>query len=48
MLEIGRKYDAEWLCAGKISKKGHPHHPLYLKKDEEVRAFDIDAYLEKL
>ena len=48
MLRIGQEYKAEWLCAGKCSKKGHPHHPLYLRKDEEVRAFDIDAYLETL
>jgi len=48
MARIGKKYGAEWLCAGKCSVKGHPHHPLYLKKDEEVRAFDIDAYLETL
>ena len=48
MVRIGKNYGAEWLCAGKCSVKGHPHHPLYLKKDEEVRAFDIDAYLEKL
>ena len=48
MVRIGQKYNAEWLCAGKCSIKGHPHHPLYLKKDEEVRPFDIDAYLETL
>ena len=34
MLQISREYDAEWFCAGPISKKGHPHHPLYLRKDE--------------
>ena len=48
MVRIGKNYGAEWLCAGKCSVKGHPHHPLYLKKDEEVRPFDIDAYLETL
>ena len=48
MVRIGTQYDAQWLCAGNCSKKGHPHHPLYLKKDEEVKAFPIDAYLEKL
>ena len=48
MVRIGKQYDAQWLCAGNCSKKGHPHHPLYLKKDEEVKAFPIDAYLEKL
>lgn len=48
MLRIGREYNAQWLCAGKLSKKGHPHHPLYLKRDEEVKEFDLDAYLEIL
>lgn len=48
MLRIGREYDAQWFCAGKLSKKGHPHHPLYLKKDEGVREFDLDAYMEIL
>ena len=46
MVRIGQNYGAEWLCAGKCSVKGHPHHPLYLRKDEEVRPFDIDRYLE--
>lgn len=48
MAEIGKKYDSQWLCAGAISKKGHPHHPLYLKKDEKTRSFDIDGYLKSL
>lgn len=48
MQQLGDEYNARWLCAGKCSLKGHPHHPLYLKKDEEVRAFDIDAYLRGL
>lgn len=48
MLEAGAEYGACWYCAGAVSKKGHPHHPLYLKKDEKIRPFDITAYLEKL
>ena len=48
MLQISREYDAEWFCAGPISKKGHPHHPLYLRKDEKIRPFDVKSYLEKL
>ena len=45
MLSCGKAYGAQWLCAGAISKKGHPHHPLYLKKDEKLRPFDIENYL---
>ena len=46
MVEIGQEYDAKWVCAGKCSKKGHPHHPLYLRKDELVRPFDVTGYLQ--
>ena len=48
MIEAGREVDAEWLCAGKISKAGHPHHPLYLRKDEKTVPFDIVSYLDLL
>ena len=48
MTAIGQEYGAEWVCAGKCSKKGHPHHPLYLRKDEVVRPFDVESYLQTL
>ena len=48
MLQVGQSFGAQWYCAGKVSKKGHPHHPLYLRKDEKIRPFDVDDYLEKL
>ena len=48
MVELGKRFDAEWLCAGKRSVKGHPHHPLYLRKDERTREFDIEGYLMSL
>lgn len=48
MLEIGDAYGANWYCAGKVSKKGHPHHPLYLRKDEKIRPFDTETYLHSL
>ena len=48
MVRIGQDYGAHWLCAGKCSAKGHPHHPLYLRKDEPTRAFDIEGYLNSL
>ena len=35
-------------CAGAITKKGHPHHPLYLRKDEKLRPFDVESYLNTL
>jgi hypothetical protein len=48
MIDVGEQYSARWYCAGALSKKGHPHHPLYLRKDEKIRAFDIKAYLESV
>lgn len=48
MLTVGKEYGAQWYCAGSISKKGHPHHPLYLRKDEKIRPFDVDRYLNSL
>ena len=48
MVAVGQEYGACWYCAGKVSKKGHPHHPLYLRKDEKIRPFDVDGYLEGL
>ncbi len=48
MLAVGQQYGANWYCAGKCSKKGHPHHPLYLRKDERIRPFDVQAYLHTM
>ncbi len=49
MIEIGEKHDALWVTVGKRSKnKGHPHHPLYLRKDEKIEPFDIRLYLKGL
>ena len=48
MLAAGEDYGASWYCAGAITKKGHPHHPLYLRKDEKIRPFDVAGYLENL
>ena len=46
MVAAGQEYGASWHCAGAITKKGHPHHPLYLRKDEKLKPFDISAYLD--
>ncbi len=48
MIDIGKKYAAKWYSAGKISKKGHPHHPLYLKKTTPLDEFDIEGYIGML
>ena len=48
MVSIGKKYGARWLSAGKRSKAGHPHHPLYLKATSPVEDFPIEEYLESI
>ncbi|MBR1534090.1 MAG: DUF1643 domain-containing protein [Ruminococcus sp.] len=48
MITLGEQYQAHWYSAGKISKKSHPHHPLYLKKDTPLDDFDINGYVETL
>ena len=48
MISLGEKYAAQWFSAGKKSKKGHPHHPLYLKKDSLLENFSVSEYLDSL
>ncbi len=43
-ITLGKQLGAKWYCCGKISKAGHPHHPLYLKKDEPLVPFDALQY----
>lgn len=44
MIKISQKYGVKWKSAGKISKDGHPHHPLYLRKDSKLEDFDLSIY----
>ena len=48
LVSAGEEFGASWYCAGAITKKGHPHHPLYLRKDEKLKPFDVNSYLDKL
>ena len=48
MIALGNAHNARWYSAGKRSKKGHPHHPLYLRKDSLLEEFDGDGYLNTL
>ena len=47
-IALGRKYNARWFTAGPISKKGHPHHPLYLRKDAALDPFDPERYCREI
>ena len=49
MIRLGEKYGAKWYTAGKRSKNGgHPHHPLYLKKDSGLEEFQAEEYVKGL
>ncbi len=48
MVDISMKYQSKWYSSGAISKKGHPHHPLYLKKDSALDEFDMELYLSNV
>ena len=49
MAATGERYGARWFTAGPRSKAGHPHHPLYLKKDSLLTPFtDLTEYLQSL
>ena len=42
----GQATGAQWYTAGPLLKSGQPHHPLYLKGDTMLQAFDIEKYLK--
>lgn len=48
LIEASLACGATWYRCEAISKKGHPHHPLYLRKDAPLQPFDISAYLRFL
>ena len=45
--QLGEASNAAWFSAGPLLKSGHPHHPLYLKRDTPLLPFDIRAYLNR-
>ncbi len=48
-VRLGESRQACWFTAGPRSKAGHPHHPLYLKKDTPLQPFDdLEKYLDSL
>ncbi len=48
MITLGARYGASWFTCGARSKVGgHPHHPLYLRKDAVLDPFDAEAYLRE-
>lgn len=49
MISLGENYGAKWFTAGAKSKNGgHPHHPLYLRKDSLLEPFDVRGYIDNI
>lgn len=44
---LGQDAGAVWYTAGPPLKSGHPHHPLYLKRDTALLPFDLVSYLDR-
>ena len=48
MIRVGGECGAQWFTAGTRSKNGgHPHHPLYLRRDTPLDPFDPAAYVRE-
>ena len=45
MARISLEENAAWYHCGPVSKKGHPHHPLYLPASAKLEPFDTEGYL---
>ena len=45
IITLSNKYNCKWISVGDISKLGHPHHPLYLKKELMPEEFEVMGYM---
>ncbi len=48
LVRLGQAHAARWSCCGPRSRAGHPHHPLYLRRDAPLAPLDVGAYLDSL
>lgn len=46
--EVLTHSECSFYTRGNISKAGHPHHPLYLRKTSPMDEFDLDAYVNEV
>lgn len=44
--EVLKETESRYFTRGNISKAGHPHHPLYLRKTAPLEQFDLKEYLK--
>jgi hypothetical protein len=48
IVALTRQHDCQWVRMGKLTKAGHPRHPLYLKTGTALQPFDISTYLREV
>ncbi len=48
IIKIADTYQCNWYTIGQRTKEGHPHHPLYLKRECKTEPFDIHQYIKML
>lgn len=48
ILQLPELSNLNWVSRGDLTKGGHPHHPLYVKKHTSLESFDMKNYLRQL
>ncbi len=48
IFEVLDSTNSRYFTRGRISKAGHPHHPLYLRKDSAMDEFDLEKYVDSV
>lgn len=46
--DLMKDYNLNWIHFNKLTKAGHPRHPLYLKADSEIFVFSIEDYIKRV
>lgn len=45
IVTLSNQQQFPWVSIGKVTKKGHPHHPLYVKATTQTQPFDMASYM---
>lgn len=48
IIELLNKYNAKYYHVGPISKKGNPHHPLFVSDSYNLEKFNINEHIKEL
>jgi len=44
IIVLSELQNCQWVSRGKSTKDGHPHHPLYVRKEARFETFDVGMY----